>query len=178
VRLEIGYGLRGIGSRLSGAFWAALLLLVAVFVADTWTTFSAGAGARLNDLNPLIRTLSPMGYIASAVVRGGGVAVLVLVWFWPGHLRRRFPGHKAWALLIPFAFRDARRYFGVNLVLLAVPLKSVAVWNNIQVLAGQNPILGTPGALGLGLAGGVLLSNLLLYRHVLTYRRSLPRTRD
>ena len=177
MRLEIGYGLRGIGSRLSGAFWAALVLLAGVFVADTWTTFSAGAAARLNDLNPLIRTLSPMGYIASAVARGG-VAVLVLVWFWPGPLRRRFPGHEAWALLIPFAFRDARRYFGVNLVLLAVPLKAVAVWNNIQVLAGQDPILGAPVALGLGLAGGVLLANFLLYWHALAYRRSLPRTSD
>ncbi len=164
MRLEIGYGLRGIGLRLSGAFWTALLLLIAVFVVDTWTTFSAGALARFNDLNPFIRTLSPMGYLASAAGRAV-FAVLVLIWIWPEKLQIRFIGCEGWALLLPFAYKDMRLYFGASLVMFIIPVKGVAAWNNIQVLAGRMPILMASHSLGFGLVLGVGLSNLLLYWH-------------
>ena len=164
LNIKIGYGLRKIGSRVSKAFWVALILLLAVFVADTWTTFSAGVEARIDDLNPLIRDISPTIYILSAITRAA-IAVFVLVWFWPGKLRYRFSDRHIWALLLPFAYREIRKYFGASLVLIIIPVKALAAWNNLQVLTGQEPTFKTSLTIVLGLAFGVVFSNLLLYFH-------------
>jgi hypothetical protein len=162
--IKIGYGLRSIRSRLSKAFWVALLLLLTAFVADTWTTFSAGIEARIDDLNPLIRGMSPAVYILSAIARGA-ITVLVLVWFWPGNLSYRFSGRHIWALLLPFSYREIGRYFGATLVLIVIPVRALAAWNNLQILTGQKPIFKASLTIVLGFAFGVVFSNLLLYFH-------------
>ena len=171
LHIKTGYGLRKIGSRVSKAFWVALMLLLVAFVADTWTTFSAGVEARLDDLNPLIRDISPTIYILSVIVRAA-IAVLVLVWFWPGKLRYRFSDRQTWALLLPFAYRETRKYFGASLVLIIIPVKAIAAWNNLQILTGHRPILKASLALALGLALGVIFSNLLLYFHYRSYSKN------
>ena len=162
IDIKIGYGLKTIDSRISKGFWVAFLLLITVFVADTWTTFSAGVEARLADLNPFIRGISPTIYILSAVVRGI-IAILLLVWFWPGKLIYRFSENLIWAFLLPFAYRETLKYFGASLVLIIIPIKAIAAWNNLQVLIGQKPILNHSLAIILGLLFGVFFSNLMLY---------------
>lgn len=160
--IKIGYGFKGIDSRISKGFLVAFLLLIAVFTADTWTTFSAGIEVRLDDLNPLIRNISPTIYILSAIVRGV-ISAFLLIWFWPGKLVYRFSDSQIWALILPFAYRETLQYFGASLVLIIIPIKAIAAWNNLQVLSGQVPALKPSLTIISGLFLGVFFSNLMLY---------------
>jgi len=113
-------------------------------------------------VNPLIRTLSPGGYLASALARAA-LALLVLLWFWPGRLEPRSRGRSGLGLVIPFFYVKPIRYFGAVVVLIAVPVKALAAWNNLRLLAGMAPPLGPWESLVLGTVAGILFSNALLF---------------
>ena len=147
-----------------------MLLLVLAYAADTITTLEAGNKIWQEDINPLIRNLTPTGYCISAVLRGL-FAVVVLIWFWPSTLQVRNAKHSWLALLVPFSYKNPVNYFGAVLIMIATPVKALAALNNFYLNRGIMLSLSPLVLILLGLLSGILYSNILFYWHA---RKSRP----
>jgi hypothetical protein len=165
--MNIGFGFHNLKKRATVPLWVAIALVTLAFALDTATTVSAG-GLRGADLNPLVRNLSPAGYLASSLLRLVA-SLLILVWFWPEHLRHRQPPIRL-AALYPFSFRQVPTYFGAVLVIAGALVKLAAAASNWALIRGSSPDIHPLGAVLVGLALGVVASASLLHWH----SRSFP----
>lgn len=160
--------------RHSKSFMVSLGILAVAFLADTASTLTAGPDMRVYDLNPMVRHLSTNGYIAWSVIRLL-IAGVLLALYWPGLLvmREWIARRGRWiALILPFSYREVRRYILAALIIAIGPLKLVAAGSNLFLLNTGHRLLPEDLTIGVGILVGFLTTNIILLWHHLHVRQS------
>ena len=160
MSIEPQAGIARIRAKAGAALWTAVSLLVAAFAADTFTTLAAGAAARLDDVNPLVRDASPAGYVLFSVLRLCA-ALALLLWFWPIRLDRTVRS-RLLPFVLPFTYAHRLSYFGAALILVIPPVKLLAAASNLFLIHAGHPLFSRWSLAVSGVVAGVLLSNAML----------------